>query len=141
MSMHKPFIAAVCVMILATCALTATAQMPNDAHFDFGTPIKPEDMARYFSIPPSGRGLPPGSGTAEQGAKVYAENCVACHGERLEGNPQPGVGGDKLIGGRGSLATQTPVKTVESYWPYATTLFDWCCQVGDRRFGMAGCRA
>ncbi|MGA9053762.1 MAG: c-type cytochrome, partial [Pseudolabrys sp.] len=48
-----------------------------------------------------------------------------CHGEKLEGNPAKGIGGDKLIGGRGSLATKTPVKTVESYWPYATTLFDY----------------
>jgi cytochrome c len=43
----------------------------------------------------------------------------------MEGNPAKGIGGDKLIGGRGTLATKTPVKTVESYWPYATTLFDY----------------
>src|SRR6266545_2809540 len=51
--------------------------------------------------------------------------CAACHGERLEGNPAMGIGGDRLIGGRGTLATKSPVKTVESYWPYATTLFDY----------------
>ena len=61
----------------------------------------------------------------QRGAKVYAENCAACHGDKLEGNPAKGIGGDKLIGGRGSLATKSPVKTVESYWPYATTLFDY----------------
>ena len=44
---------------------------------------------------------------------------------KLQGNPAKGIGGDKLIGGRGTLATTTPVKTVESYWPYATTLFDY----------------
>ncbi len=125
MSMHKPLIAAAGAMALAALPLATAAQMPNDARLSFGTPVKPEDMARYFSIPPSGQGLPAGSGTAEHGAKVYADNCVACHGERLEGIPQPGIGGDKLIGGRGSLATKTPVKTVESYWPYATTLFDY----------------
>jgi cytochrome c len=43
----------------------------------------------------------------------------------LQGNPAKGVGGDKLIGGRGTLASKSPVKTVESYWPYATTLFDY----------------
>ena len=43
----------------------------------------------------------------------------------LEGNPAKGIGGDKLIGGRGTLATKAPIKTVESYWPYATTLFDY----------------
>lgn len=49
--------------------------------------------------------------------------CAACHGEQLEGIPE--LGGDKLIGGRDSLAGGSPVKTVESYWPYATTLFDY----------------
>lgn len=125
MSMRKPLIAAACSVALAALPLTANAQMPPGHTFGFGTPAKPEDLTRYFSIPPSGRGLPAGSGTAEQGAKLYAETCVACHGERLEGVPQPGLGGDKLIGGRGTLATKTPVKTVESYWPYATTLFDY----------------
>ena len=61
----------------------------------------------------------------EDGKKVYAESCAACHGEKLEGLPPPGAGGDKLIGGRGSLASAAPVKTVESYWPYASTLFDY----------------
>jgi cytochrome c len=78
-----------------------------------------------MAIPPDGRALPPGSGSAAKGAKVYAETCAACHGDHLEGNPAKGIGGDKLIGGRGSLNTKTPVKTVESYWPYATTLFDY----------------
>ena len=54
-----------------------------------------------------------------------SESCAACHGEKLEGLPPPGAGGDKLIGGRGSLASAAPVKTVESYWPYASTLFDY----------------
>jgi cytochrome c len=56
---------------------------------------------------------------------VYADKCAACHGKQLEGNPAKGIGGDKLLGGRGTLASKTPVKTVESYWPYATTLFDY----------------
>jgi cytochrome c len=72
---------------------------------------------------PDGRGLPPGSGTYAQGREVYMAQCAACHGEQLEGIPD--MGGDKLIGGRGSLASGSPVKTVESYWPYATTLFDY----------------
>ncbi len=59
-----------------------------------------------------------------QGQRVYTEQCAACHGEKLEGQIGPA-----LIGGRGTLATNagpgTPVKTVESYWPYATTLFDY----------------
>jgi cytochrome c len=73
---------------------------------------------------PDGRGLPEGSGTVKQGEKIYAAQCASCHGGKLEG----GIG-DKLIGGRGSLAAsggkQAPVKTMESYWPYATTLWDY----------------
>lgn len=97
----------------------------NEVRHGLGTAMGPEELVNFFSIPPDGRGLPTGSGTAAEGAKVYAESCVACHGERLEGNPAKGIGGDRLIGGRGTLATKAPVKTVESYWPYATTLFDY----------------
>ena len=55
----------------------------------------------------------------------FARNCAACHGDKLQGNAPASVGGDRLIGGRGSLASKTPIKTVESYWPYSTTLFDY----------------
>jgi S-disulfanyl-L-cysteine oxidoreductase SoxD len=94
-------------------------------HYGFGTTPNEPELARFFAIPPDGRGLPPGRGTAAEGAKVYAETCASCHGEKLEGIPRPGVGGDKLIGGRGTLAGEAPVKTIESYWPYATTVFDY----------------
>jgi S-disulfanyl-L-cysteine oxidoreductase SoxD len=100
----------------------ASAQV---ARYGFGTAATPDELAKYFSIPPDGRGLPSGSGNAKKGGDLYALACAACHGEKLEGNPAKGIGGDKLLGGRGSLATKTPVKTVESYWPYATTLFDY----------------
>jgi mono/diheme cytochrome c family protein len=100
----------------------ATAQV---ARFGFGSPAAPEELSRFFSIPPDGRGLPSGSGNATKGAQIYAGACAACHGDKLEGNPAKGIGGDKLLGGRGTLASKTPVKTVESYWPYATTLFDY----------------
>lgn len=112
--------------IICACAMSsqASAQSITD-HFGVGRNAAPEEIAKYFSIPPSGEGLPPGSGTGKQGAEIFANNCAACHGDKLEGNPAAGVGGDRLLGGRGSLATKTPVKTVESYWPYATTLFDY----------------
>ena len=94
-------------------------------HYGFGSPASPEDLSKYFAIQPDGHGLPPGSGTAQTGAQLFAERCTACHGEHLEGNPTRGIGGNKLLGGRGTINTKTPVKTVESYWPYATTLFDY----------------
>ena len=75
------------------------------------------------SIPPSGAGLPPGHGTVEQGRAVYAERCAACHGDKLQG--VKAAGGPALIGGRGTLASANPIRTVESYWPFATTLFDY----------------
>jgi S-disulfanyl-L-cysteine oxidoreductase SoxD len=114
-------VAALCLSVLPLSQALAQAQLK----YNFGAPVSQQELSKYFSYPADGSGLPPGSGTAAQGAKVYAENCAACHGEKLEGNPAKGVGGDKLIGGRGTLATKTPVKTVESYWPYATTLFDY----------------
>jgi mono/diheme cytochrome c family protein len=112
-------------LLIAVGLSSAAFAQTMQGRYGFGTNATPEDLAKYVSVQPDGRGLPPGSGTAAAGAKVYADNCAACHGEKLEGNPAKGIGGDKLIGGRGSLATKTTVKTVESYWPYATTLFDY----------------
>jgi S-disulfanyl-L-cysteine oxidoreductase SoxD len=113
--------------LAAVLALTKTvcAQQGYPAHIDIGTAPSPQELARFFAIPPDGRGLPPGSGTYTGGQKVYAETCAVCHGDKLQGIPAAGIGGDRLIGGRGTLASEAPVKTVESYWPYATTLFDY----------------
>jgi S-disulfanyl-L-cysteine oxidoreductase SoxD len=92
--------------------------------YDFGsTPTEEEIAAIDIDAMPDGRGLPPGSGTYERGKEVYMAQCAGCHGEQLEGIAE--LGGDKLIGGRGSLASGSPIKTVESYWPYAPTLFDY----------------
>jgi len=71
-------------------------------------------------VRPDGRGLPPGSGTAERGRDVYARRCAACHGASGKEGPF-----DLLVGGNGSLATARPLKTVGSFWPYATTLWDY----------------
>jgi S-disulfanyl-L-cysteine oxidoreductase SoxD len=114
---------AMAAMVLAASPLAAQSGYPT--RFNFGTTPTPQELGAFFAIPADGEGLPPGSGTYAAGKKVYAENCAACHGEKLEGNPTKGLGGDKLIGGRGTLATEAPVKNVESYWPYATTLFDY----------------
>jgi mono/diheme cytochrome c family protein len=86
------------------------------------TDVSESELAQFFSSMPDGRGLPAGSGTVMHGKEVYTAQCSSCHGAMLEG----GVG-DKLIGGRGSLAASSgpPVKTMESYWPYATTVFDY----------------
>ena len=86
-----------------------------------GVPASAADIAAMdVSIGPDGAGLPPGSGTSKQGAEVYATKCIACHG------PEGANGvNDRLVGGQGTLPNATPVKTIGSYWPYATTVFDY----------------
>lgn len=92
--------------------------------YGFGTPASEAEIAAMdIDIMPDGHGLPPGSGTPAEGEAVYQSNCAPCHGANLEGSAI--LGADRLIGGRGSLATVEPIKTVESYWPYAMTLYDY----------------
>jgi cytochrome c len=74
----------------------------------------------YLSIATDGENLPAGSGTPDVGKPLYETHCAACHG--LEGE---GTLAQRLVGGIGSLATDSPVKTVGSYWPTATTVFDY----------------
>jgi cytochrome c len=78
--------------------------------------------AMDISITPDGDNLPQGSGTAVQGKKVFAVKCASCHGE--DGKGGEGLA-DPLIGGIGTLNTNAPVKTVGSFWPYTSTLFDY----------------
>ncbi len=86
-----------------------------------GATATPADIAAWdISIQPDGTGLPAGSGTAVKGKAVFLEKCAACHNQ--EGSGQPF---DRLVGGVGSLATDKPVKTLGSFWPYATTVFDY----------------
>lgn len=73
-----------------------------------------------IDVRPDGVGLPPGRGSVDQGRQVYARRCALCHGAQGEGGPQ-----DRLIGGKGSLTSAAPLKTVGSFWPFATTLFDY----------------
>lgn len=92
--------------------------------FGFGTTPSAEEIAAIdIDAMPDGRGLPAGSGAVADGETVYAEQCAACHGENLEGIGE--TGGAALIGGRGTIGTPETKKTVESYWPYASTLFDY----------------
>lgn len=108
----------------AVMAVTATAPAGAGEKFGFGsTPSAIEIATIDIDAMPDGRGLPPGSGTVAAGEVVYKERCAACHGANLEGVKE--TGGAALIGGRGSIGTPKTKKTVESYWPYASTLFDY----------------
>lgn len=112
------------LVVVAAAALSACAAQPTSAPVKapaFGSPVSAAEIARWdISIPPSGAGLPAGSGSVKQGEAVYAAKCQACHGAKGAGKPA-----DPLAGGIGSLATGKPLRTVGSYWPYATTLFDY----------------
>jgi len=86
-----------------------------------GVPATPEQVAGWdVSIGPDGAGLPPGSGTAAAGKTVYDAKCLACHGVEGAGRPN-----DQLVGGQGTLRETAPIRTIGSYWPYATTVFDY----------------
>jgi S-disulfanyl-L-cysteine oxidoreductase SoxD len=114
---------------LAACAPqsrdASTANLPD--HLELGRPASASDVAAVdIEVGPDGAGLPPGSGTPEQGASVYLMNCATCHGNNGEGKPPLYP---QLLGGpRGTFDFAADVKiprTIGNYWPYATTVFDY----------------
>jgi cytochrome c len=105
-------------VILLVCAATLLAQ---SSKYGVGRPVTPEEIRDLgAAIAPDGSGLPEGSGTVAAGREVFAARCSKCHGEKAEGSVGPA-----LVGGRGTLATAKPVKTVGSFWPYSTTVWDY----------------
>jgi S-disulfanyl-L-cysteine oxidoreductase SoxD len=114
MSMRNVAIA-VCVLACAIGAGAARAESPR-----LGKPISQNDLAEWdINILPNGTNLPPGSGTAAAGAKIFADKCALCHGDKGQG----GVAA-RLIGGP-QKASLNGGKTIANYWPYATTVFDY----------------
>jgi len=89
---------------------------------EIGRPATPAEIAaRDITVLPTGVGLPPGRGSAPAGRDLYAARCAACHGLRGEGQGEA----PPLAGGQGSLTSREPKPTVGSYWPYATTVWDY----------------
>ena len=102
-------------------ALTLLTQPLCAQQYGLGREAAPEEVASWdMTIGPEGKELPEGSGSVQDGAQVYEVRCKECHGEA-------GAGGDQaaLVGGPEELKQVPPIKTVASYWPYATTLFDY----------------
>jgi len=91
-------------------------------HYGYGKDASPEEIAGWdIDIRPDGLGLPPGSGTPEDGELLYEEKCAICHGSFGEGVGRYPV----LAGGEGTLREPRPEKTIGSFWPYASTLWDY----------------
>jgi mono/diheme cytochrome c family protein len=107
--------------VVASVLLSAVAARAQSPTFAVGRPPTAAELnAIDIEVLPDGRGLPPGRGTAAIGRDVYTRRCETCHGATGREGPQ-----DVLAGGQGSLTTARPQKTVGSYWPYATTLWDY----------------
>ncbi len=104
------------VALLCAFTFTAAQQSPG-----LGEPVDSATLENVdYTILPDGNGLPEGAGTAVDGAATYQLHCIACHGEGATGAVN-----EALVGGQGTLATDRPKKTVGSFWPYATTVFDY----------------
>ena len=110
------------LLALAPAVLSSAAGAPAARPpLGLGRAPTPAEIAAWdIDVRADGRGLPPGRGDVPQGAEIYARKCQACHGASGEGGLA-----DPLVGGQGTLASDHPVRTVGSYWPYAATLFDY----------------
>jgi cytochrome c len=117
--------AAAVLAVLGIAGLSAldSGAQTSPARYGIGRTATPE-MIRGWDIDirgDDGLGLPPGKGTAKDGEALYVAQCANCHGEFGEGNGR----WPELMGGKGTLTSDDPRKTVGSYWPYAPTLFDY----------------
>ncbi len=93
------------------------------ADLGLGQVATPEIIAGWdIDIRPDGMGLPAGQGSVSEGDEVYQERCAQCHGEFGYGG---GSRYPELVGGEDTLTTLDPRKTIGSYWPFASTLFDY----------------
>ena len=110
--------AGIVVLLVAAGIWPAAAQLPT---YGVGRPPTAEEVQAWdLTIPSDGQGLPPGSGTAALGKAIYTERCASCHGETGE-DPKY----SRLVGGQGTLATDKPIRTIGSFWQYATTLWGY----------------
>jgi cytochrome c len=102
--------------------MPALAQTSKPRNYGIGQTATAEQIAGWdIDVRPDGQGAPPGSGSVKDGEKVYLERCAACHGEFGESAGR----WPQLAQGKGTLASHDPVKTVGSYFPYVSGVFDY----------------
>lgn len=115
-------------ILLAATLVASTPVLGEQQHrqggarqLDLGRAPSDEEIRAWdIDVAPDGAGLPGGNGSVEQGKNIFAQKCAACHGVQGEG-----ATADVLVGGAGTLASKSPKRTIGSYWPYATTVFDY----------------
>ena len=120
----KLSLAAMTALALASSTALAADKNGLGQSVRLGQPITENDIKAWdITVLPDGTNLPPGSGTPAQGAKIYAEKCVACHAEGGKGGAGPGAG--PLVGGEPLTNGIDTAKTIANYYAYATTVFDY----------------
>jgi cytochrome c len=109
-------------LALAVALSVGAAHAADSPHL--GKPVTEQDLKQWdIAVLPDGTNLPPGRGTAAEGAKIYEAKCVACHGEGGKGGVSPGA--PPLVGGQPLTNGIDTVKTIKNYYAYATTIFDF----------------
>jgi S-disulfanyl-L-cysteine oxidoreductase SoxD len=121
-SMRKSLLIGIGTLAIALAwAWTAGSAEEGGGSYGLGRMATDEEIRAWnIDVSPTGEGLPPGQGTVKQGAQVFATKCAMCHGPTGKEGPK-----DRLVGGQSTLTTGKPIKTIGSYWPYATTLYDF----------------
>ncbi len=107
---------------VAAPADTKDAPLPTHGVFHLGRAATPEEISAWnIDVRPDGTGLPDGRGTVAEGEVLFADQCAVCHGDFGEGRDRWPV----LAGGQDTLTAERPVKTIGSYWPYLSTVYDY----------------
>jgi len=109
-------------LVVGLAIVAATVAPADAAKLGLGRAATAEEIAGWdIDVRPDGQGLPKGKGTAAKGEEIFLEKCSTCHGDFGEGRDRWPV----LAGGHGTLASDRPDKTIGSFWPYASTIFDY----------------
>jgi S-disulfanyl-L-cysteine oxidoreductase SoxD len=109
-------------LVLMGCLATVAIANADERPYSVGRLATADEIRAWgISVPPDGTGLPIGRGNATEGRLIYQRACAGCHGDKGKGN----AAYPPLVGGRGTLTSENPVLTVGSYWPYATTIWDY----------------